>query len=158
GQTDSRVRFYGQGSRYAFYLTEQQVVLSFVGQRAEAASGRRASSPAILPVADRHESDEHGVTLALKFLGSNPGTVVEGEDRAPGQVNYFRGNQPAAWRTGIPTYAQVVYRDLWPGVDLMLRGRDGALKYEFHVRPGARPSDIRLAYDGADGLSLDSAG
>ena len=32
------------------------------------------------------------------------------------------------------------------------------LKYEFHVRPGARPSDIRLAYAGAAGLSLDDTG
>ena len=34
----------------------------------------------------------------------------------------------------------------------------GALKYEFHVRPGARVSDIRLAYAGATGLALDARG
>ena len=32
------------------------------------------------------------------------------------------------------------------------------LKYEFHVRPGASPSDIKLAYGGADGLAVNDAG
>ena len=31
-------------------------------------------------------------------------------------------------------------------------------KYEFHVHPGASPSDIRLAYDGADGLAIGKSG
>ncbi len=52
----------------------------------------------------------------------------------------------------------MVYRDLWPGIDLRLRGQSGVLKYEFHVDPGASPSDIRLAYGGADDLSVNAAG
>ena len=55
-------------------------------------------------------------------------------------------------------YRDVVYRGLWPGIDLRLRGQSGVLKYEFHVHPGASPSDIRLAYGGADGLGVDDAG
>src|SRR5262249_30696307 len=52
----------------------------------------------------------------------------------------------------------VVYRDLWPGVDMALAGQDGQLKYEFRLRPGARLADIRLAYRGSSGLTLDSSG
>jgi Ca2+-binding RTX toxin-like protein len=52
----------------------------------------------------------------------------------------------------------VVYPDLWPGVDLAFRGESGQLKYEFVLRPGAKVEDIRLAYAGAEGLSLDGAG
>jgi hypothetical protein len=37
---------------------------------------------------------------------------------------------------------------------MVLRGRGGKLEYEFRFAPGADPSDIRLAYQGADGLSL----
>jgi hypothetical protein len=61
---------------------------------------------------------------------------------------------------GTPVFPvmQIVYRDLWNGVDLKLREKDGALKYEFHVRPEARTEDIRLAYRGADSIVLDSLG
>ena len=61
-----------------------------------------------------------------------------GAERAPGGVNYLRGSDPAQWQTQPPHYRDVVYRDLWPGIDLRLREQSGVLKYEFHVRPGAR--------------------
>jgi hypothetical protein len=135
GQTDSRVRYYAQGSRYAFYLTRDEVVLSFA-----------------------KEPSTQGLTLGLRFLGSNPQAVVGGEKRAAGEVNYLRGNDPAGWQTDLPRYGQIVYRELWPGVDLRLREQAGTLKYEFRLRPGSRPADIRLAYSGAAGLSLDGDG
>ena len=133
GQTDPRVRYYAQGNRRAFYLTREEVMLSL-------------------------EKETRGLALALRFVGSNPGVVVEGEERAPGEVNYLRGKDAAGWQTNLRRYGQIVYRDLWPGVDLRLHDRAGALKYEFRVRPGARPADIRLAYAGASGLTLDDAG
>jgi hypothetical protein len=135
GQTDPRVRYYAQGPRHAFYLTRDELILSFMD---EAAARRLA--------------------LALRFPGSNPRRTLEAEQRVTGEVNYFHGNDPAGWRTGIPRYAQIAYRELWPGVDLRLREQTGTLKYEFRVRAGARPADIRLAYAGATGLSLDESG
>ena len=136
GQTDSAVRFYAEGSRYAFHLMRDAAMLSFL---------------------DRSDATR-GVALALRFVGANERLTVVGEDRAPGEVNYFQGSDASHWLTGLPRYSRVVYRELWPGVDMMLRGDAGQLKYEFRVRPGARHEAIRLAYDGADGLTLDDAG
>ncbi|HEX7889446.1 MAG TPA: SBBP repeat-containing protein [Ramlibacter sp.] len=130
GQADSRVQFYARGARHALFFTRQEIVLSLAQEG----------------------------SLALRFVGANPQAAVEGEEPAAAQTHYFRGNDPAQWKTGLRGYAQVVYRDLWPGVDLALRGRAGQLKYEFRVRPGARPADIRLAYAGAEALALDDAG
>ena len=135
GQTDSRVRYYAQGKRYAFFLTPQSIVLSFA-----------------------NASASEQLALSLSFVGSNPHALPDGAERAPGAVNYFHGNDPAAWQTEIPRYGQIVYRELWPGIDLQLRDVAGTLKYEFHVRPGANPSDIRFAYQGAEGLALDRSG
>src|SRR3989442_855068 len=135
GQACARVRYYAKGPRYAFYLTRDEVIVSFMNAPA---SG--------------------GVALALQFRGANASLALEGEERAAGEVNYFRGNDAAAWRTGIPRYVQVAYRELWPGVDLRLREQTGTLKYEFRVRAGARPADIRLAYTVASGLSIDGSG
>src|SRR5262249_8900368 len=52
----------------------------------------------------------------------------------------------------------VVYRELWPGVDMVFRQSRGRLKYELVVAPGARPDAIRLAYRGAERVELDGAG
>ena len=133
GQTDQQVRYFARGPHYAFFLTPNQVVLSLM----------KAHS---------------GLALGLEFLGGNPAVVVAGNERALGNVNYIRGSDPAAWRTDLPSYSEVVYHELWKGIDLRLREKDGSLKYEFHVRPGSKIADIRLAYRGANGIALDSAG
>ena len=135
GQLDPRVRYYAQGPRYAFYLTRDAIVLSFVD-----------------------DPGSRGVALALRFPGSNPGRTLQAEERVPGEANYFRGSDPGAWRTSIPRFAQAAYRELWSGVDLRLREQPGTLKYEFRVRAGAHPEEIRMAYDGASRLSTDASG
>ena len=49
-------------------------------------------------------------------------------DRANGSVNYLTNSERQA---DIPAYNALVYRDLWPGVDMAFRGAGGKLKYEF---------------------------
>jgi hypothetical protein len=58
----------------------------------------------------------------------------------------------------LPTYSEVRYRDVWPGIDLAFRSQGGKLKYEFLVDPGADPSRIHMTYAGADPLGVDRAG
>ena len=60
---------------------------------------------------------------------------------------------------GIPTYGEVVYRELWTGIDMVFRGANGKLKYEFVARPGADPrrDPARLPRRG-DGLALGAGG
>ena len=69
----------------------------------------------------------------------------------PGPGELLRG---ATHESNLPAYSSVAYRDLWPGIDLVLQSLRGELKYEFRVAAGANPSDIRLAWAGADGLSV----
>jgi len=135
GQTDARVRYYAQGSRYAFYLTADDVELAF-------ASKQRAIETA----------------LALRFVGRNTNSIPEGALPVDGEVNYFLGSDPARWTTHLQRYSQIVYRELWRDVDLRLHDNAGVLKYEFRVRPGANVDDIQLEYAGADSVTVDGSG
>src|SRR5918996_575740 len=137
GQTDALVRFSAQTVGAHFHFTETEAVFAF---------------DKVTPDQDR------GVALRLGFQGANPGTRIEGQGLLTGKVNYLIGNDPNEWHTNLPTYGQVVYRDLWPGVDMVFRGDASRLKYEFLVRPGARVQDIQLAYRGAGRLSVNKAG
>jgi Bacterial Ig-like domain (group 1)/Beta-propeller repeat len=135
GQTEAPVRFSARAVGASFYFTQTEAILSF----AKAADHRR-------------------IVLGLAFLGANPETRLEGRGLLPGKVNYLIGSDPKKWHTNISSYGQVVYRDLWPGIDMVFRGDANRLKYEFVLRPGARVKDIRLAYRGADRLALGAGG
>lgn len=62
------------------------------------------------------------------------------------RVSYFIGDCDE-WMTGIRSFSQLVYEDVWPGIDLLLEIDDETLKYEFTVAPGADPAQIWMRYD-----------
>jgi hypothetical protein len=95
--------------------------------------------------------------VKLLFLGANPDVRPVGVDETGAVISYFKGRREE-WVTGGKAYSGVVYRDLWPGIDLEYYGLVDKLKYQFVVRPGADPSQIRLAYHGATHVTVDEAG
>jgi len=99
------------------------------------------------------------IALRLEFLGANPRPILEPSGQTAMKVNYFLGSDATEWRTGLPSYETVTYRELWPGIDLAFGGAEGKLlKYQLHVNPGAEVASIGLAYRGAKGLRLDALG
>ncbi|HEU4328110.1 MAG TPA: clostripain-related cysteine peptidase [Roseiflexaceae bacterium] len=88
-------------------------------------------------------------TLQVRFLGADPAAAIEPSDPLPGRVSRFIGNDPALWQTDLPTSAALVYRQLYPGIDLRYDGASQRLKGTYLVAPWADHSAIRWRYDGA---------
>ena len=61
-------------------------------------------------------------------------------------MNHLVGDDPARWRTGIPTFERVRYPGVWPGVDVEWHGGEDGLEYDFLVAPGADPRRIALRF------------
>jgi hypothetical protein len=95
-------------------------------------------------------------TVKLDFIDANTIQPI-GSGETAAVISYFK-SAPGQWHTGLPTYAQVAYRDLWPGIDLVYYGQAGQLRYDFLVHPGADPAQIRLRYRGAGEVNLNPLG
>jgi hypothetical protein len=135
GQTEEAVRYYAQGAGYGFFFTHKGATLSF-------AEGKGRG----------------GQALALDFQGAGPDATLTAKKRLAGEVNYLVGDEQAEWQQGLATHAELLYGELWPGVDMTVRGEGGSLKYEFRLKPGASVKDVRLGYRGAEGLSVGAGG
>jgi Beta-propeller repeat len=90
----------------------------------------------------RREAASGGV--AMRFEGARAGVQVAGDGRLPGVVNVLRGER-STWRTGLPTYAGVAYRGLYPGIDV----RFGAGGATWRLARGADPARIGWRVPGA---------
>jgi len=134
GQLDGRVDFYVQGKEKHVYFTAEGVTYA-LGHRAE------------LDVSDGY-SGRWAVTM--DFVGARKGVKPEGQDETGAVISYFKG-KPENWKAGLAAYSKIIYRDLWPGIDLVYKGDLDKLKYEFIVHPGADPQMIRIAIRGAEG-------
>jgi uncharacterized repeat protein (TIGR01451 family) len=165
GQTDPAARFQAHSMGGTLFLTPNEVVLSLpVGGQQPAAN---LQQPAQLgprsSFVHRPENAPASSVIRLRFEGANPTPQIAGTDRLPGIVNYFIGNDPAHWHTELPTYGEIVYRELYPGIDLHYAGTTGvdgrslSLKGTYTAAPGADPTRIRWRYEGATSVSLDKA-
>jgi YVTN family beta-propeller protein len=150
GQTDPRVRFVARGSGYALFLTSNEAVLSLRSQKSVVGIQKQEKRP--LSVADdlKAITDQEQLTtdiLRLRLVGADAGSTATPLSELPGKSSYFLGNDPKRWRTDVPTYAEVKYQNVYPGVDLVYYGNQGRLEYDFMVAPGADPSAIALAVE-----------
>ena len=85
-----------------------------------------------------------GATVARR--GKRPGKLMlvgaarsrpHALERLPGKVNHLVGDDPAGWRTDIPTFARVRYPEVWPGIDVEWHGNQRRLEYDLVIAAGA---------------------
>ncbi|MCK7574467.1 MAG: hypothetical protein MZV65_00005 [Chromatiales bacterium] len=85
--------------------------------------------------------------IKLDFVGASRDVRPAALERSGTRVSYFKGT-PRDWKIGLEARSKIIYRDLWPGIDLVSwRARD-RIKYELIVHPGADASKIALAFRG----------
>jgi hypothetical protein len=136
GQADRAVHFSARGAGYAVYLTDDEAVL------------------ALRPSSSTTDAD----VLRMQLIASHPSPGPAGLDELPGRSNYFIGNDPSRWHTGVPAYAKVRFSGVYDGIDLLYYGNRQQLEYDFMVAPHADPRSIRLHFAGVKSQELDVAG
>lgn len=133
GQADQLVNFRARGAGYTLSLSPIEVVFVL-------ARGSDEPSPTV---------------LRMNLVAGSSGAAVEGVNQLEGKANYFLGNDPAQWRTNIPTFGRVRYHEVYPGIDLVYYGNQKRLEYDFVIAPGSNASAIALEFAGALRLELE---
>jgi len=154
GQHDGRAKFLSRGRGFNLILaaTEARMVFSEPGSYVKGADRQTQTIEA------RSNSKGSLTTLRMRMLGANEQAQILGVDELPGKTNYLLGNNPRYWQTNVPNYQKVVYKDLYHGVDMVYRGNQRQLEYDFIVAPGSDAAVISLAFDGARSVKIDKNG
>jgi hypothetical protein len=129
GQVHHSVRFTAQSPGFTAYFTPEEIVI-----------------------------DVASAIVRMRYPGANVSPALGGLDLQEGKANYLIGNDPGNWKTDVPLFGRVVYKDLYPGIDMLYSSSARRLKSEFVVAPGADPSRIRIAYTGAAAIHIDDTG
>ncbi|MEJ7764716.1 MAG: SBBP repeat-containing protein [Acidimicrobiales bacterium] len=135
GQLDPEVKFSSRGPDYSLFLTPDEMVMSL-----------------------SHGKGTPADVVRMRLVGANANPEVVGEDRASSRSSYFTARDPSRWVSDVPDYQRVVYRQVYPGIDLVWHGQGGRLEYDFVVAPGADPSVIAESFTGVDRLAVDERG
>ena len=156
GQFDERALFQVRGGDKIIWLTEDGIwvtVLEKPPRPKEPLQARRWDQ-----AAGAEEPPRKAVNIKLSFPGANPHPRIEPFDRLDTVVSYFIGNDPAKWHVAVPVWGGVRYVDLYPGVDLELRGENGQVVPRLVAHPGADLRAVRLRVEGAEEVALQPEG
>jgi gliding motility-associated-like protein len=155
GQWDGRVLYkvdlhggkvYLERDRITYDIRDQEAFSRFAGHKTTTREVR-AQTPAPSGVVDHF-------AYHVRFKGANPSPEVFAFRPQDGILNYFLGNDPSKWASSVKEYEEVRYQEIYPGIDLHFAQDDVLFKYEFHCKPGADLSNIRLEYEGVEELRL----
>lgn len=136
GQTHQEVRYYLYRPDYRVFFTKEGVYFGL--NKTQPASNKQTMSEwvKIIPV---------GMDKNVDIIGIQAGK---------GHVNYYLGKDPKNWHPHISTYAKVVYREAYPGIDIQFYGTQKGLEYDIVLKPGADPAKVRFKYKGAESIGL----
>ncbi|MDW8433068.1 MAG: gliding motility-associated C-terminal domain-containing protein [Flavobacteriales bacterium] len=101
------------------------------------------------------EAAEYGLGHALTWdfhYASGEKPIPEGRKVLPVYHNYFIGNHPSAWKSGVPVYEELRWHYGKGKCDVILSAGPGLFKYDIQVAPGGQIPEVHIS--GADALTL----
>jgi len=167
GQSDPEVKYLARGNGYKLYLTPASVILTMHTRGADSGVRRMMMDKRLGPskvmsmLRKRQQSENKAASVAvlrMNLLGARPGTQFVAQSPQAGKVNYFIGRDPSKWHSNIPLFGEVLYRNLYPGVDLAFHGAGQHLEFDYLVSPGVETKSIALGFQGADKMTTNAAG
>ncbi len=136
GQTDQSVDFYTRGPHHIFYLSSTGSVTSLLNK----------------------DENLPSTSFSMHLLDADDACQAKGIQPQPSRSNYFFGNDPEQWITNVPHYAQVEYKKVYPGIDLVYYFNNDRIEFDFVVAPGADPQSIGFSFPDADQCQTDEQG
>ncbi|MBI1268519.1 MAG: T9SS type B sorting domain-containing protein [Cryomorphaceae bacterium] len=86
---------------------------------------------------------------AVRFENVNH-VIPEAADTLVTKYNFLIGSDADKWRSNVPSCSRVIYKDLYPNIDLLVYSNSQGIKYDFIVRPLGDQRNISWSYVGVD--------
>jgi uncharacterized protein (TIGR03437 family) len=99
-----------------------------------------------------------GQSAAINFVGASRPRLIESQEPTGGVSSYFIGQDSEQWRTAIPHYGRVAYREVYPGIDVAWHATQGNTEFDFVVAAGGDASHIRFKMRAPGRVRVDGNG
>lgn len=93
----------------------------------------------------------------VTWQNMNPNFTLQYDDALQGYNNYYSEVCPNGVH-GVKTYKGVTYKNIYPQINLHYYERNGNLKYDYIVAPGADYKKIQFVVEGATAITVNAVG
>ena len=95
--------------------------------------------------------------IKITFENSNK-VIPVGKEVLNHKTNYFIGNDSSKWKSNVPNYEKIIYKNLYDGIDLVYYFNEKGLKYDWIVKSFTNPNQIIERFEGIVSTKIDSNG
>lgn len=142
GQFAENVTFKSELQEGNFFLTQQGFTYSFF-DKSQLKFGEQLNDDQVI----------HCHSVEALFKGGKITRIDKGQ-KSSAYENYYKGNDPDKWAHSVHSYNEILYRDIYPGIDYKVYSHLNNIKYDFILRPKANPELIKIEYRGQDDLRI----
>lgn len=93
--------------------------------------------------------------LDMELVGADFNVAPQMEEKQAASQHFYISQEAIR---DVGSYNKLTYKQVYPGIDWVIYLRNGQLKYDFMLQPGADLSLIRIKYNGASETSLSEDG
>ncbi|UCC45054.1 MAG: hypothetical protein JSU65_03795, partial [Candidatus Zixiibacteriota bacterium] len=161
GQLDEHVSFLAEAGDVTLYFHPDGVTHLFLRDTDRPAEAYEIPFADQIDLPDKNfiRGNEKEITVTrTRFVDANPDPDIVGIDRQAIIKNYIIGNDPSGWHTSVPCYSAILYKDIYPGIDLKYHSQGYNVKYDYVVHPGGDISVIKLRHEGMEALAVTTEG
>jgi hypothetical protein len=157
GQWDRQVKFLMKSPGLDMWITERGVRYDLFSLTSTAKASERGLSR-FDPKAQPPTMMRTGHVVDISFEGASFAPVGRGIQQQRGAHNYFIGNDPKRWASGVRLFAEARLENLYDGIDALFYLDQGHPRYDLVVQPGADPSQVEMRIEGSNGVSINADG
>ena len=158
GQWDDHVLFRVDAGEAVMWFTRDGVYYQFTRRIESSNAGQDPRDPIMFGF----DTDADSVELMMvkaTFVGASPNPEIVAEGLLDYKCNYFLGNDPDRWRTNVPNFSAITFKEIYPRVDIHFSSDvNGQVTYEFQEAPGADIAEVRVEYEGAAEITAEADG
>ena len=128
GQVNERAKFYVRNSGQTLWVTNEGIVFDLLRPtHGEASSTQTTLFPRpFFGERERVRGETERLVFAQDLVDAKKNPTIESKSPQPDTYNFFTSPDPTKWRTGVKAYGEVVYKEVWEGIDLKLYGNGRA--------------------------------
>jgi PKD repeat protein len=97
----------------------------------------------------------YGHVIKTTLVDLNTNFAVRPDGIKEGYFNYIIDNDPSKWQTYVHLYSSVKLENVYNGIDVVyFYTPENQIRYDYYVAPNADLSQIKMKFEGQDGLEL----
>ncbi|MBC7381999.1 MAG: gliding motility-associated C-terminal domain-containing protein [Bacteroidia bacterium] len=151
GQWNADILYRFSTSTIDLHIKKKSLDYYFMDEKTMAVIGKHAhiEHPQITTINSHY--------IQLNFDSANSDAVIENTLVTTCYYNYFIGKDQNKWKSKVRCYRQLIYKNLYPGIDLKIKGNDfeKGLEYDWIIKPHADINTIQMRYEGATSILLE---